>query len=62
MKGVVGLLGVLFVALKLIGVIDWSWIWVTAPFWGGLALMLVVMLITLATFFTAKIVENQRKR
>lgn len=31
--GVVGMLGVLFVALKLTGYIDWSWWWVTAPFW-----------------------------
>jgi len=32
--GVCGLLGVAFVILKLCGVIDWSWWWVTAPFWG----------------------------
>ena len=31
--GVGGLLGVLFVALKLTGYIDWSWLWVLAPFW-----------------------------
>ena len=28
------LFGVMFVGLKLAGVIDWSWVWVTAPFWG----------------------------
>ena len=28
------LLGVLFVGLKLGGIIDWSWWWVTLPFWG----------------------------
>lgn len=39
--GVLGLLGVVFVTLKLCGVIDWSWWWVTAPFWGGLAVLLV---------------------
>ena len=33
--GVLGLLGVVFVTLKLCGVIDWSWWWVTAPFWAG---------------------------
>ncbi len=38
--GVLGLLGVLFVGLKLTGVIDWSWWWVTLPFWGGFALVL----------------------
>lgn len=31
---VVGLLGVAFVVLKLMGIIDWSWWWVTLPFWG----------------------------
>ncbi|MCU9947531.1 hypothetical protein [Pseudomonas sp. PDM13] len=36
--GVVGLLGVAFVILKLFGVIDWSWWWVTAPFWIGPAI------------------------
>jgi len=35
---VIGLLGVVFVTLKLCGVIDWSWWWVTAPFWGGFAI------------------------
>ncbi len=43
--GVFGLLGVLFVALKLLGFIDWSWWWVTLPFWGGLALVLGVIAI-----------------
>lgn len=35
-----GLLGVLFIGLKLCGVIDWSWGWVLCPFWIGLALLL----------------------
>lgn len=40
--GAGGLLGVLFVALKLTDVIDWSWWWVTAPFWGLPAVLLCV--------------------
>lgn len=40
--GVFGLLGVVFVALKLTGYIDWSWWWVTAPFWGGALLVIVL--------------------
>ncbi len=39
------LLGILFIGLKLCHVIDWSWWWVTAPFWGGLAIWLVVLII-----------------
>lgn len=42
-----GLLGVLFVGLKLTGYINWSWWWVTLPFWGGLALVLGIVLVTL---------------
>ena len=41
--GVLGLLGVVFVTLKLTGFIDWSWWWVTLPFWGGLALLLAIL-------------------
>lgn len=40
--GVLGLLGVAFVVLKLCHVIDWSWWWVTAPFWGVLALIVMI--------------------
>ncbi len=37
-------LGVLFVGLKLTHVIDWSWWYVTMPFWGGTVLWLTVIL------------------
>ena len=37
--GVLGLLGVVFVTLKLAGIISWSWWWVTAPFWTGFAIV-----------------------
>ena len=41
---VLGLLGVAFVVLKLCHVIDWSWWWVTCPFWGGLAVVVVILI------------------
>lgn len=41
--GVFGLLGVVFVVLKLTHVINWSWWWVTAPFWGGFALVAAIL-------------------
>lgn len=43
--GVIGLLGVAFVVLKLCKVIDWSWWWVTLPFWGGFAIFVLFLLI-----------------
>ena len=42
-----GLLFLLFLGLKLGGVgqvANWSWWWVTAPLWGGLAFYLVVVI------------------
>jgi hypothetical protein len=48
--GVCGLLGVVFVTLKLCGVINWSWWLVTLPFWGGLAFVLLVLLFVLIGF------------
>jgi len=45
--GVLGLLGCIFVTLKLTGYITWSWWWVTVPFWGGFALLVGGGLITL---------------
>lgn len=37
-----GLLGIVFVVLKLLGVISWSWWLVLLPFYFGLAVVLVV--------------------
>ena len=37
----------IFLVLKLCGIIDWSWWWITVPLWGGLALILAGYLIFL---------------
>ena len=42
---ITGLLGVAFVVLKLTGVINWSWWLVTLPFWGGIALFLILLIL-----------------
>ena len=61
---IVGLLGVVFVTLKLCGVIDWSWWWVLAPFWGGIALVLLILVVGAIVFVLMVIYENisDRKR
>jgi hypothetical protein len=43
--GILGLLGIVFVTLKLTHFIDWSWWLVTAPFWGGFAIGAIIFLI-----------------
>lgn len=43
--GICSVLGLIFVTLKLTGVIAWSWLWVLLPFWGPTALGLVLLLL-----------------
>lgn len=43
--GLSTLLGVLFIGLKLGGIINWNWIWVLCPFWIGLAVVLGILAI-----------------
>ena len=41
------LLTVAFIVLKLCHVIEWSWLWVLAPLWIPLALVLAILVIAL---------------
>jgi hypothetical protein len=43
--GFFGLMFLIFMTLKLTSVIDWSWWWVTAPLWGGFALIFFIVVI-----------------
>lgn len=38
-------LGVVFIVLRLCGVIDWPWVWVLAPIWVPIGLWLLAVLI-----------------
>jgi hypothetical protein len=43
--GFAGLLTILFVALKLLHKIGWSWWWVVSPLWIGAAVTVFVLLV-----------------
>lgn len=43
--GLPTILFVVFLVLKLTGVIAWSWLWVTAPLWIPVALALFLLLV-----------------
>lgn len=43
--GFFGLLAVVFIALKVAGVIAWSWLWVLAPLWIGALLTVLGFLL-----------------
>lgn len=43
--GLFSILGIIFIVLKLIGTIAWSWWLVLLPFYGGIVLLLVGLLL-----------------
>lgn len=45
--GIGTILAIVFMVLKLTGHIDWSWVWVFAPIWIPLALVLAILIIYL---------------
>lgn len=54
-----GLLAIVFITLKLCGVIDWSWWWVLAPLWGGVALFLFIAGLALMAALAVKAMERK---
>ena len=43
--GFFGLLGIVFIVLKLCKVITWSWFWVIAPLWMPTAIVVLILII-----------------
>jgi hypothetical protein len=53
--GIGGILFVIFLILKLTNNITWSWVWVTAPIWIPLSLVLFgLLLLGLASYLKSK--------
>jgi hypothetical protein len=52
--GFLGVLGIMFIGLKLTDVIDWSWWWVLAPLWGSIALALLIVAYVSLSLFASK--------
>lgn len=50
----IGLLTILFIGLKLTNYIDWSWLWVLAPLWIPITLILLMALAILCLYFIVK--------
>ncbi len=49
--GFTGLLTIVFIAFKLLKIINWSWIWVLSPLWIGI---IVNILVTIFIVFAIK--------
>lgn len=52
------LLTLVFVAAKLWGRVDWSWVWVLAPLWAPTALVLGLAVVALALLGAVAVVAN----
>lgn len=48
--GFFGVLTIVFIVLKLCGVINWSWLWVLSPIWIGFVVFMVFLLIVILIF------------
>lgn len=48
-----------FLVLKLCGVIDWSWWWVTAPLWMSFAILVVLWLVMVMGVIGAAIIASK---
>ena len=45
--GFTGLLTIVFITLKLLNVINWSWWWVLSPIWITVILVLLIVIISI---------------
>lgn len=51
---------VVFIILKLVGVINWSWWWVLSPLWISAGLWLVVAVVVYGTIIISRLSERKR--
>jgi uncharacterized membrane protein (DUF106 family) len=59
--GFAGLLTIVFITLKLLGVIHWSWLWVLSPLWISLALTIAICVVVFATAFLYYFVKDKKE-
>ena len=60
--GFIGVLQIVFIVLKLCGVINWSWIWVLAPIWIDIIVCLVVLIfIIVVAIIKSKPYKKEKK-
>ena len=58
--GFTGLLAIVFITLKLCGVISWSWWWVLAPLW--IPFILIVLIVFFIAIDDYSLIFNKERR
>ena len=59
--GIFSVVGIVFIVLKCVGVIDWSWWWVLSPFWIGFLFGISILLLILSGYFICGAMEEYEK-
>jgi hypothetical protein len=49
--GFVGMLAILFIGLKLLHKIDWSWWWVLSPIWISMIVGVIILLVVAVIWY-----------
>ena len=56
---IAGILGLIFITLKLTGYIAWSWLWVLSPFWIPFTIWLVLFVSAFMVFLVIDIFSRK---
>lgn len=59
--GFFDILTIIFITLKLLGVINWSWVWVLFPLWGSFVAALIIVIISIISITGFKIKRGKKK-
>lgn len=60
--GFCDILGIVFIVLKLVGVIEWSWVWVLAPIWIQIAVVGVIAFMVVILMMIIHLIEKAEKK
>ena len=58
--GLSTVLFLIFLVLKLVGVIDWSWWWVTSPLWINTGIVLLIIIGAVIYCYAEDAIANRR--
>jgi membrane protein YdbS with pleckstrin-like domain len=60
--GFASVLTIVFIVLKVLGVINWNWVWVLSPLWIGALLVAAVCVIMIAVLCICELVDRKRRK
>lgn len=59
--GFLDALTIIFITLKLLGIIHWSWVWVLSPMWGSFVLILIIAIIGIIGITRTEAKQKKKK-